>query len=583
MRKTKIVCTIGPASNNTETFRKLVQAGLNIVRLNFSHGTHETHQKTIDMVKAVRTELGLPIAIMIDTKGPEIRTGLFEGVVSLEKGGTYVLTNKDVVGDDKMCKISYPSLYKDVKVGGKILIDDGLLELEIEKIDGEDIVCRILNDAEISSNKGVNVPNAKLKLEALTEKDIADIVFGIKNGVDFIAASFVRNQDDVLKIRKVLEDNGGTRIDLISKIENAEGVSNIDSIIRVSDGIMVARGDLGVEIELEKLPIVQKEIIAKCNLAQKPVITATQMLDSMIRNPRPTRAESTDIANAIFDGTDAIMLSGETASGEYPEQAVAVMSRIAFETEKALDYDRMFMLRSKVQLIDVTFAVSHATATTARDLEADAIVTATATGFTARKISSLRPRAKIIASCTKNYVRRKLSLLWGVETITIEDNDTMEQIFGESVEGALKAGFIKTGDIIVFTAGVPVGVAGATNMMRVHLVSEMLIKAFGIGHKVITGKVKLVEDLRRAEELIEEGDIVVVNHTDSEVVDVIRKAAGIISVEGGFTSHAAILAFDLEIPSVVGAKNAFEILKDGDEITLDSERGVIYKGKARVQ
>lgn len=584
MKKTKIVCTLGPASWDKEVFKELVFEGLNVARLNFSHGDHETHRRSIEMVKSVRTEMGMPLAIMLDTKGPEIRTGTFKTeVVELITGETYTLTTRDVEGDENICSISYKDLPSDVGVGGKILIDDGLVELEVVEIkDGTDIVCKVLNDGQVKNYKGVNVPGAKLRLPALTEKDISDIEFGIENGVDFIAASFIRTANDVLSIRKILEDNGADKIQIISKIENAEGVENIDEIIRVSDGIMVARGDLGVEIPMERIPIVQKDIIRKCNLAQKPVITATQMLDSMIRNPRPTRAESTDIANAIFDGTDAIMLSGETASGDYPVQAVQMMASIALETEKALDYDWMFAIRADHLAVDVTFALSHATVTTSKDLDARAIITATSSGFTARKLSSLRPRATIVAACTKNYVRRQLSLMWGVETIDIQSHDTIEQIFEHALSEAKKEEYVKTGDIIVFTAGVPVGVAGATNLMRVHLVGEMLIKAVGIGNKVVSGNIKFVRDIKDANSIIEDGDIMVCEFTDKSAIEAIERCAALIVVEGGLTSHAAIVALNLGVPTVVGARDAFEVLSDNQMVTIDSEKGIVYAGRTRV-
>ncbi len=584
MKKTKIVCTLGPASNKEGVFKKLIDAGLNIARLNFSHGDHDGHQETINMIKAVRSELKLPIAIMLDTKGPEIRTGTFDkDFVELETGKTFTLTTRDVIGTDDLCSISYSELPNDVNPGDKILIDDGLVGMEVLEIkDSTDIVCKVLNDGIIKDYKGVNVPGVKVKLPSLTEKDISDIEFGIKNGVDFIAASFIRTANDVLAIRAVLEQNNAGSIHIISKIENAEGVENIDEIIRVSDGIMVARGDLGVEIPIETIPIVQKDIIHKCNMAQKPVVIATQMLDSMIRNPRPTRAESTDVANAIFDGTDAIMLSGETASGEYPELAVKVMSKIALETEKALDYDWMFATRTEKVHKDVTFAVSHATVTTSKDLSASAILTATATGFTAKQISSLRPKAKIIAACSKNVVRRRLSIVWGVETISMEDRDSIEDVFSGVLDKAQKYDLIKSGDMVVFTAGVPVGVSGATNMMRVHLVGEMLIKAVGIGKKVVSGKIKLVKDLNKIDEIVEEGDIMVCPFTDKRAINAIERAAAMIIVEGGITSHAAIVALNVGIPTVVGATNAFEVLDEGQTVTVDSGKGIVYLGRTRV-
>ncbi len=584
MKKTKIVCTLGPASSNEAVFKELVQNGLNVARLNFSHGTHESHYENIQMIKSVRTELKEPVAIMLDTKGPEIRTGLFKDkTVLLKKDEEFILSTRDVMGDETICSVSYKNLANEVEEGYKILIDDGLVALEVlEIIDGTDIRCKILNGGEISNYKGVNVPYVDIKLPSLTERDIEDIKFGIEHDVDFLAVSFIRSAEDVYAVRKVLEENGGEHIDIISKIENSKGVKNIDEIIEISDGIMVARGDLGVEIPIEEVPIVQKEIIAKCNNAGKPVITATQMLDSMIRNPRPTRAEATDIANAIYDGTDAIMLSGETASGKYPVEAIKTMARIAEKTESNLDYDAMFLKRTNSKVKDVTFAVSHATVTTANDLNASCILTATASGFTAKKIAALRPKATIVAACNRNQIRRKLSIIWGVYTIDILKHDNIEQIFTASIETAIREDYVNSGEILVFTAGVPVGVAGATNLMRVHLVGDILLKGIGIGDRVISGKVKLVHNIEQADELIEDGDIMVCRMTDRTSIPVMERVKGMIVVEGGFTSHAAIAALNMKIPSVVGASDAFDVLEDGKLVTLDGLKGIVYDGKTRV-
>ncbi len=584
MKKTKIICTLGPASTNKEVFKKLIAEGLNVARLNFSHGDHESHKKVIDMVKSVRSELAKPIAIMLDTKGPEIRTKEFSvKEVELVKGTEYTLTTRDVLGDDKICAVNYDGFVKDLAIGDRVLIDDGLVELVVkEKLSDTDVLLDVKNDGIIKNHKGVNLPGVSVNLPAITERDIADIIFGAKNGVDYVAASFVRKADDVLAIRNVLENNGGKEIGIISKIENEEGVKNIDEIIRVSDGIMVARGDLGVEIPIEKVPLVQKEIISKCNIAGKPVVTATQMLDSMIRNPRPTRAESTDVANAILDGTDAIMLSGETAAGEYPVEAVRTMATIAKTTENTLDHERILNEREKTLKRDVTFVVSHATVSSANNLDAKAIITATSSGFTAKKISNLRPKAHIVAACTKNSVRRKLELFWGVTTIPAEKHDNIEQIFDYSLSTTLEAGYIERGDMIVFTAGVPVGVAGATNLMRVHLVGEILLKGVGIGKKVVTGKTRIVNNIEDANKLVQEGDILVIKNTSKEIMPAIEKASAMIVECGGFTSHAAIVGLNLDVPTIVGAEDALNILEDGKEITIDSDNGIVYSGRTRV-
>lgn len=584
MKKTKIVCTLGPASANPEIFTEMVHSGLNVARLNFSHGSYESHGNNIQMIKTVRSELKVPIAILLDTKGPEIRTGNFkDGKVLLKTGDFFTLSTRDLDGDVSICSVSYKNLPNEVGIGCRILIDDGLIELKVLEIkDGTEIVCEILNGGEVSNYKGVNIPYVDINMPSLTEEDIKDIKFGIKHEIDFLAASFIRSAEDVFAVRKVLEENDGDSIQVISKIENAKGVKNIDEIIELSDGIMIARGDLGVEIPIEEVPIVQKEIIRKCNLAGKPVITATQMLDSMIRNPRPTRAEATDIANAIYDGTDAIMLSGETASGKYPAEAVKTMAKIAENAEKNLDYENMYLKRKNASDKDVTFAVSHATVTTANDLNASVILTATSSGFTARKISALRPKANIVAACSKNSVRRKLSLIWGVTSIDTINHDNIEQIFARSLETAMQKNLIKAGEILVFTAGVPVGVAGATNLMRVHLVGDILLKGIGLGNKVVSGKVKFVKEPERAEELIEHGDIMVCRMTDRTMIPVMEKLLGMIVLDGGFTSHAAISAINMKIPSVVGVPDAFDVLEDGQVVTLDSAKGIVYNGKTRV-
>lgn len=584
MKKTKIVCTLGPASEKKEILMELVKNGLNVARLNFSHGDHEEQKARMNMVKEVREELGMPVALLLDTKGPEIRTGKFEApAVELEEGQTFTLTTEDFLGTQDKCQVSYTGLPGDVVVGDKILIDDGLVELEVlEQPSETEIKCRVNNGGTVKNNKGVNVPGVKINLPAITEKDINDIIFGIKQGIDFIAASFIRKADDVLAIRKILEDNNGEGIHIISKIENQEGVDNLDEIIRVSDGLMVARGDLGVEIPTEQVPLAQKLMIQKCNAVGKPVITATQMLDSMIRNPRPTRAETTDVANAIFDGTDAIMLSGETAAGKYPIEAVKTMAMIAETTEKALDYEATMRKKVNKKRCDVTYAVGHATCSTAHELEAAAIITATASGFTARKVSEFRPKAPIIAATVLDEVRRKLALVWGVHSLKIEEVDSTDKIFDMAIEGAKDQGFIKEGDLVVITAGVPVGVAGATNLMKVHLVGEILIKGLGIGKKVITGDVVVARSAEEAKAKVKEGDILVTNATDKDMMDVIEKASALIVEQGGYTSHAAIVGLNLGKPVIVGAENATNILSDGQLITLDSNKGLVYSGRTRV-
>lgn len=584
MKKTKIVCTIGPASEKKEVLKELILSGMNVARLNFSHGSHEEHQARIDVIKEVRQELGIPVAILLDTKGPEIRTGKFgPESVDLVEGQTFTLTVDDVLGDQDRCSVSYKGLPGDVKVGDRILIDDGLVELEVtQPPTSTHIVCRVNNPGTVKNNKGVNVPGVKINLPAITEKDIQDILFGIRNDLDFVAASFIRKADDVLAIRKILEDNGGGGIHIISKIENQEGVDNLDAIIRVSDGLMVARGDLGVEIPTEMVPHAQKTMISKCNNVGKVVITATQMLDSMIRNPRPTRAETTDVANAIFDGTDAIMLSGETAAGKYPVESVRTMATIAQTTESYLDYKKNINRGSDRNRCDVTYAVGHATCSTALELEASAIITATATGFTARKVSEFRPKCPIIAATTSESARRKLCLVWGVYSLMIREGESTDEIFDMALAAARKAGFVKEGELVIFTAGVPVGVAGATNLMKVHLVGEILIKGLGIGKKVLVANVCIAKSAEEAREKLKDGDILVTNATDKDMMDSVQRASALIVEEGGYTSHAAIVGLNLGIPVIVGASDATRSLHDGQLITLDSNKGLVYSGRTRV-
>ena len=463
IKKTKIVCTLGPASENEETLRELIKNGLNVCRLNFSHGSHEEHKGRMDLVKKLREELNMPTAILLDTKGPEIRTGKFDvPEVFLEEGQTFTITMKDVIGDKERCTVSYKGLANDVKPGDTILIDDGLVGLTVKEVNNDDIVCEVQNSGIVKNHKGVNVPGVKVNLPAITEKDRSDIEFGIEQGIDFIAASFVRKVSDVLAIREILEENNAEHIKIISKIENQEGVENLDEIIEVSDGIMVARGDLGVEIPTEEIPVVQKLMIKKCNEAGKPVITATQMLDSMIRNPRPTRAEVTDVANAIYDGTDAIMLSGETAAGKYPVEAVKTMATIAKRAEETMRNRRDKINKSK----NVTDAISYATCTTAMDLEAKAILSSTASGHTARMVSKFRPDCPIVATTSNESVRRQLALTWGVLPLMREKSANIDHVIVNSIEAAKTSNYVSKDDVVVITAGG----GETTNLIKVETV-----------------------------------------------------------------------------------------------------------------
>ncbi|MGN0183200.1 MAG: pyruvate kinase, partial [Candidatus Ornithomonoglobus sp.] len=471
MRKTKIVCTIGPATNDEAMLRELMLAGMDVARINFSHGTHEAAKEMVDRIKKVREELDLPVAILLDTKGPEIRLKKFKnGKVTLKEGQTFTLCTHDVEGDEKMVSITYEDLPKDVSVGSRILIDDGLIELHVTSVKNDKIVCVVENGGTISDNKGVNVPNVELSMPYMSEKDKGDILFGIEQDFDFIAASFCRTAEDALEIKQLLERNGGRDINLIAKIENAQGVNNIDEILNVADGIMVARGDMGVEIDMQDLPVIQKDLIKKTYRAGKRVITATQMLDSMIRNPRPTRAEVSDVANAIYDGTSAIMLSGETAMGKYPVEAVKTMASIAERTENDIDYVNRLKMIDFTSGFDVTNAISHATCTTAHDLGAAAIIALTYSGGTARQISRFRPNCPIIAPTLSEKARRQLNLSWGVIPVLSQVAANSDDLFDSAVDDAERMNLVKNGDLVVITGGVPLGVAGTTNIMTVHLV-----------------------------------------------------------------------------------------------------------------
>lgn len=471
MRKTKIVCTLGPATKDENVLRRLIEEGMDVARLNFSHGTHEDHKERIEMVKKLRRELDKPVAILLDTKGPEIRTRDFQGgKVTVEDGQIFTLTPRELLGDNTVASITYKNLAKDIQVGTTILIDDGLIKMEVEAINDEDIRCKVINGGTISNHKGINVPGVHLNMPYVSEQDIEDIKFGIENDVDFVAASFVRSAKDVLEIRDLLNANGGERINIISKIENAEGINHIDDIIYVSDGIMVARGDMGVEIAGEEVPIIQKMIIRKVYNAGKQVVTATQMLDSMVKNPRPTRAETTDVANAIYDGTSAIMLSGETAAGLYPVEAVQTMVRIAERTEQDIDYCKRFFQRERTANPNVTDAVCHATCTTAIDLNATAIVTVTKSGTSARMVSKYRPNCNIIAGTTSHKVYRQLNMSWGVTPIHLEEKNEIFDLFDHAIETAEKRGLLNSGETVVLTAGVPLGVSGNTNILKVEIV-----------------------------------------------------------------------------------------------------------------
>ena len=583
MRKTKIVCTIGPASENENEFKELVLNGLNVARLNFSHGTHEEHKAKIDVIKKVRKDLDSSIAIMLDTKGPEIRTRDFEnGSAELIKGQEFILTTRDVLGSNKIASVTYEDFSRDVKEGDTVLVDDGLISLEVmEKINDTDLKCVVKNGGTVKNKKGINVPNVQINLPALTQRDIEDIKFGIEQGVDYIAASFIRSAEDVISIRRILEKENAD-IMIISKIENRQGVENIDEIIEVTDGIMVARGDLGVEIPAEEVPLVQKILIKKCNDAGKPVITATQMLDSMMRNPRPTRAEVSDVATAIFEGSDAIMLSGETASGSYPVEAVQTMARIAEMIENSLDYEDILKAKKIGCTNKIADSISYATCRTCLDLKASAIISATSSGYTAAAVSKFRPAAPIIAATESEQVMRKLSLYWGVYPVKINKMNSTDEIIEKSVERALELGYIENGDLTIITAGVPVGISGSTNLLKVHIVSELLYKKTGAGKETVIGRARVAKNAEELRDKFEDGDIIVMAATDKDVIDFMSRASAIIVEEGGLTSHAFIAALNLGKEVVVGAEDCTKLIKDGEMLTVNGKQGVVYRGQAKI-
>lgn len=574
-RKTKIICTLGPATEDENVLRRLMLGGMNAARFNFSHLDHEDARQKLDTVIRLRQELGLPIATILDTKGPEIRTGTFqEGPVELHAGDSFTLTTREVPGDSQCVSITYQGLPQDLVPGARVLIDDGLVELKAEHVTETDIVCKVVNGGRVSNRKGINVPGTRLSMPFISEKDRADIIFGIENGFDFIAASFTRSAADILEIRRILKEYKCNTVNIIAKIENMEGVNNIDEILRVTDGIMVARGDMGVEIPFQDVPVLQKELIKKSYLAGRQVVTATQMLDSMMKNPRPTRAEATDVANAIYDGTSCIMLSGETAAGQYPVEALQTMVRIAEKAEESINYIHRFNSRDNSDIaFDVTNAISHATCTTAHDLGAKAIITVTKSGGTARQLSKFRPLYPIVGCTTEENVCRQLNLSWGVTPLLIAEESNTDALFDHAVDAAQEAGVVKNGDIVVITAGMPLGVSGTTNMMKVHVVGHVLCTGTGVTEKCVSARLCVCKHLEDVKERFRDGDILVVPETDNSIVDCLRRASGIITEQEGMNSHGAIAGLAMDKPVITGVEHATRILKGGAVVTLDAKTG----------
>ena len=581
LKKTKIVCTLGPSSNTPEIIEKMIKAGMNVARFNFSHGSHEEHKQRIDMVRAASQKLGIPVALLLDTKGPEIRLGKFKnGSIMMEAGKDFTLTARDIEGDETIASMNYKELPQDVKAGDHILLSDGLVNLEVVSVEGEDIHTKILNSGKISDRKRVAVPGIAINLPAVSETDAADIEFGCRMNMDWIAASFIQRGKDVLTIRKILEKHD-SHMKIISKIECQAAVNNIDDIIKMSDGIMVARGDLGVEVPAEEVPMLQKVLIHKCQAAGKPVITATQMLESMCNNPRPTRAETSDVANAILDGTDAIMLSGETAGGLYPVEAVETMARVATFTE------RNFTPKSyedvDAESATTTESIGKAVVKIAKDLHAAAIIASTERGGTAQMISKFRPACPIVAVSPHEAIVRRLQLNWGVQAVTGKEANDTDAVVDNAIFAALDNDLIKAGDLVVLTAGVPVAKAGSTNMIRVQVVGDVLLRGTGIGRNSAIGKVCVAESKEDLEKNFSDGCILVLRSARADFVDYMKRASAIVSEEVGLTSESAIVAITLGIPTVVGAAHAVDTLENGEIVTVDASRGTIFRGEANAR
>ena len=582
MRKTKIVCTIGPACDSKEMMRKMIDAGMNVARINMSHGVYDRLEVTIKNLKEAIAESGQNVAILLDTKGPEVRVGTFkDGSVELVEGAEFSLFKNKEEGDETGVSLSFPKLVDIFEsegqkaIGRELLLDDGIISLVVKSVNPESIVCTVNKGGVLKNRKSINIPGSFLNMPYVSAQDRKDIEFGLNHGATVVAASFVRNHDDVRTLRDFIDSLGYEYVEIIAKIENQDGVDNIDDILRVADGIMVARGDMGVEIPFVEIPRIQKELIHKGYNAGKQVITATQMLDSMIKNPRPTRAETTDVANAIYDGTSAIMLSGETAAGAYPIDAVKTMKAIAVKTEQDIDYRKRFFSRENEGVPNVTNAIAHATVTTSIDLGATAILTVTKGGRTARTLSKFRPTCPIIAATTSERAQRQLNLSWGVIPIKSEEMSDSDSLFDHAVTRAMEEGLLKDGDLIVITAGLPLGVSGTTNMMKVHIVGDVLLKGKGATAKAVTAPVCVCKNEEDAIKLCHSGDILVIPKTSNNIMSVLKSAAGIVVEDTNPDCHAAVVGQALDIPVIYGAENASNVLKSGVTVTIDAEKGLI--------
>lgn len=579
-KSTKIVATLGPASSSDEVVRRLIEAGVDVFRLNFSHGTHDTHLANIQRVRAAAKELGRHIALLQDIQGPKIRVGEIKGgQVTLVPRQTFILTTQPLEGNEQMASVTYPRLTDDISAGARILLDDGLLELQVVEVKPEMLVTRVMVGGPLKPRKGVNFPGTPLRISILTDKDKEDLRFGAEIGVDLVAASFVQQAADVLEVKDYLAQFG-KKTPVIAKIERREAVAALHEIVAVADGVMVARGDMGVELPVEDVPLVQKKIIRACNLAGKPVITATQMLDSMIHNPRPTRAEASDVANAILDGTDAVMLSNETAAGSYPLEAVETMARIALQVERNVKPTERPEL-SEHYARPVQDAIAHAAVTMVPELNAAAIVTATFSGSSARHVSKYRPSSPIIAASCNEDVCRQMALVWGVVPLHIRENDNIEDLFQDAVTSAIRQGVLTAGELAIMVAGVPMGEAGTTNSIKVEVISSILARGTGLGQRAVSGIARIAKTPDEARGKVEAGDILITHQTDAEWTPCMELAAGTIVGAGGLTSHAAIVSLELGKPVILGTRD-LDSIEDGETVTLDPVRGLVYQGQVKV-
>ncbi|MDX2272850.1 MAG: pyruvate kinase [Cyanobacteriota bacterium] len=597
-RRTKIVATIGPGCLHPQTLREMIEQGATTLRLNFSHGTHEDHRSSIRLIRQTAMELGIQVAILQDLQGPKIRLGKFaEGSISLKAGDPFVLTSTKIPGTQERSYVSYDKLATEVPEGSTILLDDGRVEMRVEAVDQQsgELFCRTIVGGPLSNNKGVNFPGVRLSIRAVTEKDREDLVFGLNQGVDWVALSFVREPSDVVELRELMLA-AGRRVPIVVKIEKHEAIEQMEGILSISDGVMVARGDLGVELPAEDVPILQKRLIALSNRLGIPVITATQMLDSMVHSPRPTRAEISDVANAILDGTDAVMLSNETAVGKFPVEAVATMARIAIRTEQDYPYrsfqqkreqvsspamDRIFQRlgdpvpRGKQMVIPNS--ISKAVGEIASELEASAIMTLTKTGATARNVSKFRPRTPVIAVTPHVEIARRLQMVWGVVPLLVIDLPSTRQTFQTAVNLAQEQGLLKDGDLVVLTAGTLQGIAGSTDLIKVDLVKSVVAKGLGIGKGRVQGPARILTSSQDSQGVMA-GEILVARSTDADCVEAIRQAAGVITEEDGVTSHAAVIGMSLGVPVLVGVKDATRLIRNGSIVTIDTEKGVVSSG-----